>query len=132
MTDDLVFEQRVELHYRRSVGPVQRAFLEGLSEGRLLASTDGDRRHVPARPFAPDGSHLREIVEAPPRGTVVAVSRAHHLPGAPVFGLIRIDGSDTPMLHLLEAELPEGTIVAPVWEPGSLPGIRALRSFGAV
>jgi uncharacterized OB-fold protein len=129
MRVDQVFEQRIELSYRRAVGDAQRAFLEGLAERRLVASTDGERRFVPARPFAPDGRRLTEVVELEAHGVVVASSTAHHLPDAPIYALVRIDGADLPMLHLLEEELPPGTSVLPVWEPDAELGIRAIRAF---
>jgi uncharacterized OB-fold protein len=129
MSVDRVFEQRIELSYRRTVGDAQRSFLEGLAEGRVVASADGELRIVPARPFAPDGRRLPDVVDVQARGVVVASSTAHHLPGAPVYALIRIDGTDLPMLHLLEEALPPGTSVVPMWEPSAEPGIRAIRAF---
>jgi len=126
---DRVFEQRIELRYRRAVGDAQRSFLDGLASGRVVASTDGDHRFVPARPFTPDGRRLTDLVEVDARGTVVASSTAHHLPGAPVYALVRIDGAELPMLHLLEEALPPGTPVVPVWAPGAEPGIHAIRAF---
>jgi uncharacterized OB-fold protein len=126
---ELVFEQKIDLPYTYTVGAVQRAFLRGLAEGTLLASTGGGERYVPARPFAPDGRRLDGLEEVPARGLVLAAARAHYLPGSPVFGLVLIDGAATPMLHLLEAELDPGTPVEAVWEPAAEPSILALRHF---
>jgi len=128
----LVFDQKVELAYQYTVGRVQRAFLRGLTEQRLLASTDGRRRFVPARPFAPDGTRLDEVIPVEARGAVVVATTAHHLPGAPVFGLVHIEGTQGPMLHRLEELLEPGTLVEPVWEPGAAPAILAIRAFRRV
>lgn len=129
MTEPLIFEQKIDLSYTYTVGAAQRAFLRGLTERKLLASTGDGERYVPARPFAPDGRRLDGLEEVDACGTVVAATTAHHLPGAPVFALVLIDGTAAPMLHLLEHELAPGTAVEPVWEDGADPGIRALRCF---
>ena len=128
----LVFDQKIDLPFTYTVGAAQRAFLRGLTEGRLLASTGNGERYVPARPFAPDGRRLAGLEEVVARGRVVAASTAHHLPDAPVFGLILVDGCAVPMLHLLESELEPGTEVEPVFEQGAEPGIRAIRCFRRV
>jgi uncharacterized OB-fold protein len=126
---ELIFEQKIDLPYTYTVGAAQRAFLRALAEGRLLASTDGERRYVPARPFAPDGTRLEGLEEVPARGTVLAATTAVHRPGEPVLALVLIDGCETPMLHRLEEELEPGTPVEAVWESGAEPGILALRCF---
>jgi uncharacterized OB-fold protein len=129
MTDGLIFEQKIDLPYQYTVGAAQRAFLRGLAEGKLLASTDGSRRYVPARPFAPDGTRLPDLVEVEARGTVVAATTAKHRDGARVFALVQIDGAETPFLHHLEEQLEPGTRVEAVWEDDAEPGILALRCF---
>lgn len=129
MTDGLIYEQKIDLPYRYTVGAAQRAFLRGLAEGRLLASTGGGERFVPARPFAPDGKRLEGLEELPARGRVLAATTAHYRPGAPVFGLVLIDGTATPMLHRLESELEAGSEVEAVWAEGAEPAITAIRHF---
>ena len=124
----LIFEQKIDLPYTYTAGPAHRAFLRGLAAKTLVASSDGARRYVPARPFAPDGTRLPELVEVAARGVVVASTTAHHLGGSH-YGLIRIEGCETPMLHLLEGPLEPGAEVEPVWEDGAEPGILALRCF---
>lgn len=132
MSDGLVYDQQLVLDYKHTLGAAHRAFLRALTEGRLLASGDGNRRYVPARPFAPDGTRLAaELEEVSARGVVLAATTAHHRPGAPVFGLIRIDGSETAMLHRLEQEVSAGTSVEAVWEEGADPSITAIRWFRA-
>jgi uncharacterized protein len=112
---DLVFEQKIDLPYVYTAGPVQRAALTGFSEGRLVGSAGGGYVAVPASPFAPDGRHLRETKDLEPQGVVEAVTTAHHRPGAPVFALIRIDGASEPLLHRLAEALAPGARVQAVW-----------------
>jgi uncharacterized OB-fold protein len=98
----LVSEQKIDLPFTYTAGPAHRAFLRGLAAGRVTASVGDDgERYVPARPFAPDGRRLTRTEEVAPRGVLVAATVARHLPGAPAFGLVRVDGSETPMLHRL-------------------------------
>jgi uncharacterized OB-fold protein len=125
----LVFDQKIDLPFTYTIGTAQRAFLRGLTEGKLVASTGGGERYVPARPFAPDGRRLEGLEEVEPRGRVIASTTAHHRPEAPAFGLVLVDGCATPMLHRLEEELLPGTAVEAVFEPGAEPGIRAIRCF---
>jgi uncharacterized OB-fold protein len=129
---ELVFEQKIDLPYTYTIGAAQRAFLRGLAEGRLLASTGGGERYVPARPFAPDGRRLDGLEEVAARGRVVAATTAHHLDGAPVFGLVLVDGCAAPMLHRLAEQLAPGTEVEAVFEESAEPGIAALRHWRAV
>jgi hypothetical protein len=115
---DLVFEQKIDLPYVYTAGAVQREALIGLREGRLIASTGEDYVSVPASPFAPDGAHLRDTRELPAEGVLEAATVAHHRPGAPAFGLIRIDGASHALLHRVSdaaAQLPTGSRVRAVW-----------------
>ncbi|MCW3066000.1 MAG: hypothetical protein JWN32_3172, partial [Solirubrobacterales bacterium] len=75
----------------------------------------GEHVVVPARPFAADGTRLDEAVELPDEGTLEAVTVAHHLEGAPVYGLIRIAGATTPLFHLLSEVVEPGVRVRAVW-----------------
>jgi len=129
MSGPIVFDQKIDLPYQYTVGAAQRAFLRGLTEGKLLASTGGGERYVPARPFAPDGRRLEGLEEVAPRGRVLAATTARHLEGAPVFGLVLIEGAAVPMLHRLDEEYEAGTAVEAVFEEGAEPSILALRCF---
>jgi len=89
-----------------------------LREGRLVASVGDGFVSVPASPFAPDGTHLRETRELPAEGVLEAVTVAHHRPGAPAFGLVRIDGASHALLHRLQdgaQGLSAGSRVRAVW-----------------
>ena len=47
MTDpQLIFDQKIDLPFTYTIGAAQRAFLRGLTEGKLLASTGGGERYV--------------------------------------------------------------------------------------
>ena len=118
--------------YTRSVGPVIGRFLTGLRNGRIEAVRLADGRVlVPPTEYDPttsaevaaDGSHW---IEVGPRGTVqtftwVAKPRAgkHALTKPFAFALIRPDGADTAMLHVVDCGVPDamrvGMRVAPRW-----------------
>jgi uncharacterized OB-fold protein len=118
--------------YTRSVGPVVGRFLTGLRDGRLLAVRLADGRVlVPPTEYDPgtsdavaaDGDHW---IEVGPRGTVqaftwVAEPRAgkHALTKPFAFALIRPDGADTALLHMVDCGSPDaitiGSRVAPRW-----------------
>lgn len=118
--------------YTRSVGPVIGRFLTGLRDARIEAVRLADGRVlVPPTEYDPttsaevaaDGAHW---IEVGPRGTVqtftwVAQPRAgkHPLTKAFAFALIRPDGADTALLHVVDCGGPDsiriGTRVAPRW-----------------
>jgi hypothetical protein len=115
---DLVFEQKIDLPYVYTAGAVQREALTGLREGRLIASAGEEYVAVPATPFSPDGAHLRETRELPAEGVLEAATVAHHRPGTPAYGLIRIDGASHTLLHRLSPEAARrapGSRVRAVW-----------------
>jgi len=118
--------------YTRSVGPVIGRFLTGLRNGRIEAVRLADGRVlVPPTEYDPttsaevaaDGSHW---IEVGPRGTVqtftwVAQPRAgkHPLTKPFAFALIRPDGADTALLHVVDCGVADamrvGMRVAPRW-----------------
>ena len=115
---DVVFDQKIDLPYVYTAGAVQRDALNGLREGRLIASCDDGYVSVPASPFAPDGTHLRDTRELTAEGVIEASTVAHHLPGAPAFALIRLDGASHALLHHLgdgAERLGPGARVRAVW-----------------
>jgi uncharacterized protein len=116
---ELVFDQKIDLPYVYTAGAVQRDALTGLREGRLVASQSEDGYvSVPASPFAPDGTHLRETREIVAEGVIEASTVAHHLPNAPAFGLIRLDEASHGLLHRLgdgAESLGPGARVRAVW-----------------
>jgi uncharacterized OB-fold protein len=118
--------------YTRSVGPVIGKFLTGLRDGRILAVRLADGRVlVPPTEYdpttsesvAPEGDHW---IEVGPRGTVQAFTwvsepRAgkHTLDRPFAFALIRPDGADTALLHMVDCgsadAITVGSRVAPRW-----------------
>jgi uncharacterized OB-fold protein len=118
--------------YTRSVGPVIGRFLTGLRNGRIEAVRLADGRVlVPPTEYDPttsaeveaDGPHW---IEVGPRGTVqtftwVAQPRpGKHLLTKPfAFALIRPDGADTALLHVVDCGTADamrvGMRVAPRW-----------------
>ncbi len=101
----------IEYPFTRTVGPVQSAFLTGLREGIVL----GIRRRdgsvlVPPVEYDPDtADELTELVEVADRGTVTSwawePSPDERQPlGRPfAWALVRLDGADTSMLHVVDA-----------------------------
>lgn len=129
--EDIIYAQRIELPYVYTAGAAHRGALQGLSEGRLVGSSGGSWTNVPAAPFGPDGTHLRDLADAPDRGVVLAATKAHHRPDAPVFALIQIDGASNVMLHRLAAqEAPEpGARVHAVWSSECTGSILDIEHF---
>jgi uncharacterized protein len=129
---DLVFDQKIDLPYVYTAGAVQRDALNGLREGRLIASEGNGYVSVPASPFAPDGTHLRDTHELAPEGVIEASTVAHHLPGAPAFGLIRLDGASHGLLHHLAdgaESLGPGARVRAVWREERTGSITDIAHF---
>jgi uncharacterized protein len=129
---ELVFDQKIDLPYVYTAGAVQRDALNGLREGRLIASEGDGYVSVPASPFAPDGTHLRETRELAAEGVIEACTVAHHLPGAPAFGLIRLDGASHALLHHLgdgAETLSPGARVRAVWRDERTGSITDIAHF---
>jgi uncharacterized OB-fold protein len=132
---DLVYDQRIELPYVYTAGAAQRAALDGLRDGALMASQGAGFTNAPAVPFGPDGAHLREIVQTSAEGTIEACTTARHRPGEPVLALIRIDGASNVMLHRLAAGAQPpapGARVRAVWEAQRTGSILDISHFEPV
>jgi uncharacterized OB-fold protein len=132
--EPLVYEQKIDLPYVYTAGAAQRAFLRGLAEGRMVASVDGDgARYVPARSHAPDGRPLERTEDVAPEGMLEAVTTARHLPGEPSFGLIRVDGSRTLLVHRVaegaEGLAPGARVRAVFADAGDEPSVNAIAHF---
>lgn len=108
-------QHTLEYPYSRSVGPVIGGFLTGLRDGRLLGVRgSGGAVIVPPTEYDPQtGADTGELVEVGPGGRVETwawVGRP--LPRQPMsrpfaWALIRLDGADTALLHVVDAGGPD-------------------------
>lgn len=113
--------------YTRSLGPVLSQFALGLRDGRILGSRGSDGRvTTPPDEFDPlNGELTTDLVEVAPVGTVQSWSwEPTPLLGQPMerpfaFALIKLDGADTALLHVVDADSPDqmsvGARVHAVW-----------------
>lgn len=100
--------------YTRSLGPVLSRFVTALRDRRVegVRGTDG-RVHVPPVEYDPvSGQPLSEPVAVASEGTVVSWTwQPEPIEGQPLdhafaWALVRLDGSDTSLLHALDAGEP--------------------------
>ncbi len=105
----------LENPYSRSVGPVIGAFLTGLRVVKLLGvQGSGGSVIVPPTEYDPTtGEDTGEIVEVGPGGAVESWAWVSHpLPKHPLprpfaWALIRLDGADTALLHVVDSGGPD-------------------------
>jgi uncharacterized OB-fold protein len=115
------------LHYTFTAGQAQSRFLRGLTEGKVIGEkAPGGKVYVPARGADPDlGVPTTEPVELPSTGTLTSfcvVNVQFYGQGMEIpytSGLIQLDGSDLPIMHLLQevdpADVHIGMRVEAVW-----------------
>lgn len=98
----MIIEGRVQLPFRYAAGAAAGRFALGLrDERRLLGArcTRCGRVLCPPGPFCGRcGGGAGEPVEVGPGGELVSWTE---LPGRCVFGLVRLDGADTALVHRL-------------------------------
>lgn len=105
----------LEYPFRRTVGPVQSAFLTGLREGVVLGirTTDGRVMCPPVEYDPVTGDELDELVTLGETGTVTTWSwEPEPRPNQPLdrpfaWALVRLDGADTGLLHAVDAGTPD-------------------------
>ena len=114
-------------NYKRSSGPVMSKFFEALGQQKILGTkSSAGKVFSPAAEFDPETNEpLKEMVEVGPGGVVESFSwiedpQHHHLIKEPfAFALIKLDGADTSMLHMVtqcnEADLRIGSRVKANW-----------------
>ncbi|WLQ32094.1 OB-fold domain-containing protein [Streptomyces castrisilvae] len=115
MPDILSAPLVVEFPFTRSLGPVQSAFLTGLRERTLLGVRTADGRTlVPPVEYDPvTAEEIRDLVEVAPTGTVTTWAwnpeprRDQPLDTPFAWVLVRLDGADTALLHVLDAPGPD-------------------------
>ena len=128
MTAPLVHESRIQVPYAWSAGATLTRFLKGLRDSKsILATRCPACRKVFVPPRRSCGTCFQDCAEwreVGPRGTLLSFTQAlydsaAHAKPRPIIGLIKLDGADTAILHLLyEARLEDlriGTIVEPVF-----------------
>ena len=141
MTDVLWAPHRLEYRYRRSVGPVLGRFLGGLRECRIegIRARDG-RVLVPPQEYDPvTAEALEQWVPVGPGGVVASWAWiAQPLPKQPLrrpfaWALIRLDGADTALLHVVDAGdagvMRTSMRVTMRWRPERVGDIRDIESF---
>jgi uncharacterized OB-fold protein len=131
----------LEYPYHRSVGPVLGRFLAGMRDRRVLGIRAKDGRViVPPQEYDPQtGDSLDEIVEVAPVGAVrswtwIAQPRRNHPMQRPfAFALVKLDGADTAMLHLVdaanEASMRTGMRVRARWREARVGAITDIECF---
>ena len=114
-------------NYKRSSGPVMSEFFEALGQQKILGTkSSAGKVFSPAAEFDPETNEpLKEMIEVGPGGVVESFSwiedpKHHHLIKEPfAFALIKLDGADTSMLHMVtqcnEADLRIGSRVQANW-----------------
>ena len=101
----------IEYPFTRTVGPVQSAFLTGLRERIVLGIRRSDGTvMVPPVEYDPDtAEELTELVEVGETGTVTTWAwEPEPDPRQPLdrpfaWALVRLDGANTSMLHVVDA-----------------------------
>jgi len=107
----------LEFPYTRSTGPVIGGFLTGLRDGRILgvrSTAPAGTVVVPPTEYDPvTGDDTGDLVEVGPAGIVTSWGwAAHPRPDQPAdrpfaWALIRLDGADTALLHIVDAGSPD-------------------------
>lgn len=115
MPDVLSAPLVVEFPFTRSLGPVQSAFLTGLRERTVLGVRTADGKVlVPPVEYDPvTAEEIRDLVEVAATGTVTTWAwnpqprRDQPLDTPFAWVVVRLDGADTALLHVLDAPGPE-------------------------
>lgn len=127
--------------YTRSLGPVLSQFALGLRDGRILGSrgADGTVTTPPAEFDPTTGVLTTDLVEVATCGTVQSWSwQPQPVLGQPLdrpfaFALIKLDGADTSLLHIVDADDPSqmsvGLRVHAVWHEARTGAITDIAHF---
>lgn len=129
MAEGRTNETTLEFPYSRTLGPVTGAFMAGLRDARLLASrTRSGRVLLPPLEHDPDTGQAVEpdLVEVGPGASVETWTWVSEpTPRNPLdrpfaFALVKPDGADTAMVHVVEVDGPDrmstGMRVVPRWK----------------
>ncbi|HWC37810.1 MAG TPA: OB-fold domain-containing protein [Acidimicrobiales bacterium] len=139
--DILVAPNILEYPYTRTVGPIIGRFMTGLRDGRIegIRAKDG-RVLVPPTEYDPvTGEPLDEFVPVGEAGVVTTWAWVneprppHPLERPFAWGLIRLDGADTAMLHIVdagdEARMTTGMRVRVQWRDERVGEIQDIACF---
>ncbi len=102
----------IEYPFTRTVGPVQSAFLTGLRERVVVGirRPDGSVLVPPVEYDPATAEELTELVEVADTGTITswawepAPDERHPRDRPFAWALVRLDGADTSMLHVVDAD----------------------------
>jgi uncharacterized OB-fold protein len=133
---------KLEFPYRRSVGPVIGAFLTGLRESKLVGiKTPAGRVICPPLEYDPetgDGLGVDALVDLPETGVVTewahvpSGSARQSLDGDFTWALIKIDGADTSLLHVVAGEAERGAKVRARWRDERKGNVTDIECFEVV
>ena len=134
----------IEYPFRRSCGPVMSQFFTGLRDGKLIGirSTTAGVLVPPAEYDPQTAEALEEFVDVGPGGVVVSYSWVSSpRPKQPLqhpfaYALIRLDGADSSLLHVVdvggdESAIAVGMRVAPRWSAERTGVITDIEAFVA-
>lgn len=107
----LTAPHKLEYTYKRSLGPVLSRFFTAARDRKLLGVKRPDGSvMVPPKEYDPDtGASLEELVEVSDEGVVTSWSwvakprRQQPLDHPFAYALVKLDGVDTPFLHVVDA-----------------------------
>jgi uncharacterized protein len=143
--EPMVVTTELAFPYSRTLGPVLGAFAAGLRERRLLASRTPDGAvQLPPLEYDPmTGASVEStLLEVGPGGTVTSwawvpvPTERQPYDRAFAFALIKVDGADTALTHVLTAESPAqittGMRVRPRWKADREGRITDIEGWEAV
>jgi uncharacterized protein len=131
----------LEYPYSRSVGPIVGRFMTALRGGTFVGiKTKAGRVICPPTEYDPDtGDELSDFVDVGPGGIVTTwawVGKPHdkHPLDHPfAWALVRLDGADTGMLHVVDAgdesRMKTGMRVRPRWRAERVGDIHDVEAF---
>ena len=127
----------LSFNYTRSVGPTLGAFFTALRSRRIVGIRGSDGRvHVPVVEYDPvTYEPLTEIVPVASVGTVISWTwQAQPLAGQPLdrpfaWALIKLDGADTELLHVVDGAVTTGDRVHAHWADQPVGAITDIAYF---
>jgi uncharacterized OB-fold protein len=137
VTEPLVAPHVLEYNYTRSLGPTLTTFFTGLRDRKIFgAKTASGRVIVPPTPHDPDtGEDIDGLVEVGDEGVVQTWSQVtsprpkHPLDKPFSWALIKLDGADTAMLHVVDGTVETGSRVKARWRSETVGYITDIECF---